>query len=715
MSRAVPADDFYIITSGAPADENPRVLKHDETFGVFDAHGDIRPMGMGEEGLYHEGTRFLSRYELLIGRARPLFLSSTVKEDNALLAVDLTNPDIGRNGALELARGAVHIHRTKFLLNGFSYERIVFSNYSLEPARLSFMLRAEADFADVFEVRGQVRPRRGTRLTPKKTARGLTLSYEGLDGVIRRTHVDAAPAPARMEGGVLYFNLALERGEQARFDVTVRCEISGGRAPAPPFSRALSGAAKRAEARRANQCLVETSNEQFNHWLRRSRSDLAMMITETPEGPFPYAGVPWFSAAFGRDALITALETLWRDPTVARGVLGHLAATQAATEDPLREAEPGKILHEARGGEMAALAEIPFSRYYGSVDATPLFIVLAGEYLTRSGDLAFIESIWPNIHAALAWIDRSRHSYLSYQAKVPGLSNQGWKDSGDSICHDNGELAGAPIALCEVQAYVYAAKLQGATVADALGRGADSKRLRSEAEAWAKRFDRDFWCEEIGSYALALDAEGRQCRVRASNAGHCLTFGIASARRTAGVARTLMGEDFFTGWGIRTLSSRERRYNPMSYHNGSVWPHDTALIGAGFFKNGLPEVGLRVFSALFDASAASDLHRLPELFCGFPRRPDEGPTLYPVACSPQAWASGAVDLLLGSCLGLSIDARMKRVTFHRPRLPSFLDTVKLRNLSVGTGSLDLLLTRRDGGVSTEVLRRTGGIEVVTIK
>ncbi len=715
MSKPAPVDDFYIITSGAPADENTRVLKHGETFGVFDCHGDIRPMGMGEEGLYHDGTRFISRYEFLIGRARPLFLSSTVKEDNALLAVDLTNPDIGRNGALELARGAVHIHRTKFLVNGFSHERIVFSNYSLEPARLSFMLRLEADFADVFEVRGQKRPKRGLRLAPRKTARGLILSYEGLDGVIRSSHVDAAPAPTRTEGADLHFDLALERGQQTFFDVTVRCEVGGGLVRAPRFSRALAGAAKRAKERRSGQCLVETSNEQFNHWLRRSRSDLAMMITETPEGPFPYAGVPWFSAAFGRDALITAMETLWRDPLLARGVLGHLAATQAMTEDPLREAEPGKILHEARGGEMAALAEIPFSRYYGSVDATPLFVVLAGEYLTRTDDLTFIKSIWPNIQAALAWIGRSRRPYLSYMAKAPGLSNQGWKDSGDSIGHESGELAGAPIALCEVQAYVYAAKLHGAAIAAALGHPADSRRLRSEALVFARDFDRDFWCEPIGSYALALDAAGSQCRVRASNAGHCLTFGIAPPHRSVRVTETLMGDDFFSGWGIRTLSAREKRFNPMSYHNGSIWPHDTALIGAGFFKNGLPDAGLRVFSALFDASVSTELHRLPELFCGFGRRLDEGPTLYPVACSPQAWAAGAVDLLLASCLGLSIDARKRRVSFQSPKLPPFLDKVKLLNLSAGEGAVDLLLTRRDAGVSAEVLRRTGGVEVVTIK
>ncbi|MBI3288408.1 MAG: amylo-alpha-1,6-glucosidase, partial [Elusimicrobia bacterium] len=430
MSK-VSADDFYILTANAQADEHQRVLKHGETFGVFDSHGDIRPTGLAEEGLYHEGTRFLSRYQLLIGRARPLFLSSMVKEDNAILAVDLTNPDIGRNGDLKIARGAVHIHRTKFLVEGFCYERLTFSNYSLEPVRLPLMLHADCDFADVFEVRGQVRARRGAILAPRATANGVILSYEGLDMVVRRSEVSVVPPPARTDGSTMRFELSLERGKQAFFDVTVGCASRAGRVRAPRLPRALADARKRVQAERSRQCLVETSSEPFNHWLRRSRSDLSMMATETPEGPFPYAGVPWFSAPFGRDALITALETLWCDPALSRGVLAHLAATQATTDDPIREAQPGKILHEARLGEMAALAEIPFGRYYGTVDATPLFVVLAGEYLARTEDLAFIESIWPNVQAALAWLDRSCRPYLSYLAKAKGLVNQGWKDSGD--------------------------------------------------------------------------------------------------------------------------------------------------------------------------------------------------------------------------------------------------------------------------------------------
>ncbi|MBI3296853.1 MAG: amylo-alpha-1,6-glucosidase [Elusimicrobia bacterium] len=712
---AEPVEDFYILSSGAPAEERARVLKHGETFGVFDGRGDIRPSGAGVEGLYHEGTRYLSRLELRLGRARPLFLSSTIKEDNAVLAVDLTNPDIGRDGALALPRGALHIHRTKFLVSGFCYERLRFYNYHLTAVRLTFTLAAEADFADVFEVRGRGRPRRGRVRPPEARPDGLRLSYEGLDGVHRRLDLAVDPAPARVDGALMRFELVLEAGAQASYDFSARCSAGaeGGETAALPS--AMSGIAERTAARKAAQCLVETDNATFNHWLQRSASDLAMTTTDTPQGPFPYAGVPWYSAPFGRDALITALETLWCDPRLARGVLAFLAATQAAEDEPRREAEPGKILHEARLGEMAALDEIPFGRYYGTVDATPLFVVLAGEYLARTGELDFIAELWPNVRAALGWLDRAGQGYLTYKARASGLSNQGWKDSVDSISLEDGTLAAAPIALCEVQAYFYAAKIQGAELAAALGRDADAGRLRAEAHSFARRFERDFWSEPDGCYALALGGDGRQCGVRSSNAGHCLAFGISSQERSKRLAKTLLAEDCFSGWGIRTLSSRERRYNPMSYHNGSVWPHDTALIGAGFFRRGLRDAGLKVFSALYDASAAMDLHRLPELFCGFERRGGEGPTLYPVACSPQAWASGAVFLLLGAALGISIDARERRLTLRNPALPPWLDTVRLSNLAVGAGSVDLNLTRRGDGVSVEVLRRSGHIEVVAIK
>lgn len=714
-------DRHYILATSSRADDRTRVIKHNETFAVFDQYGDILPIGLGEQGIYHEGTRFLSRLELRFGTARPLLLSSTVKDENDLIAVDLTNPDITIDEDRVIPRGIVHIFRSKFLHENRCYESLRVSNYGLGAVQLALTLRFEADFTDIFEVRGSTRARRGALLEPRVEPARVTLAYEGLDHQVRRTILEFSPRPVELADTRARFDLTLESQDTMQLEMTLTCEpVAGRTSVALSGDEAYTAMTTAVRRYRADRGDVYTSNERFNAWLTRSAADLQMMLSDTRHGFYPYAGVPWFSTPFGRDGIITALELLWLQPSIARGVLAFLSATQADAVTPEQDAEPGKILHETRQGEMAALGEIPFGRYYGSVDSTPLFVMLAGAYYQRTADCAFVESIWPSVERALTWIDTCGDAdgdgFVEYVRHTPeGLVHQGWKDSQDSVFHADGTLADPPIALCEVQGYVYEAKRQAAGLAALLGYDERASALAAQADALRERFEHAFWSDELSTYALALDGHKRPCRVRTSNAGHCLFTGIASLDRARRTAETLLALESFSGWGIRTVAATERRYNPMSYHNGSIWPHDNAIIAAGFRRYDLTGFALQPLSGLFDASTFVDLHRLPELFCGFKRRPGEGPTLYPVACAPQAWAAGAVYLLLQACLGLEIDATTRQITFRRAALPEFLQRVWVKNLVVADASVDLLLERHEHDVSISVHRRTGQVDVIGVR
>ena len=710
---------FPIVTEGESRGLPARVLKAGESFGVFDMCGNITSAEASEEGLFHDGTRFLSRFEIFLFHRRPLLLSSTTSSDNTVFVADLTNPDLVREGTLVVSRGEIHLVRTRVLGNGRCAERIRVANYSLHPVEVPIALRFDADYKDVFEVRGTRRLARGERL-PDAVGPEYVMAYRGLDGLERRTRLRWTTAPETVTQGFVEFTLRLKPRAAASIELDLTCEL-GGTIPVVSTFDQLSVAAKtRVAALAKNTCTVLTSNEAFNRWLDRSTADLHMMMTDTPHGIYPYAGIPWFSAPFGRDGLITAFELLWAAPQVARGVLAFLADTQATAYSDDADVQPGKILHEMRGGEMAGLGEVPFGRYYGSADATPLFVMLAHAYYERTGDRTFVDRLWPHIVAALGWIsdsgDIDGDGFIEYARRSPkGLVQQGWKDSHDSIFHADGRLAEGPIAVCEVQAYAYGAWRSAARLAAIRGESMVAGEWTDRADRLRQRFDGAFWCESIGTYALALCGDKSPCEVRTSNAGHCLFTGIALDERAARVCDQLMSDASFGGWGIRTVAAGQARYNPMSYHNGSMWPHDNALIAAGFAGYGFTRAAARLLTAMFDLSLAVDLHRLPELICGFERRADEHPTLYPVACAPQAWAAGAAYLLLGASLGLHVDALSSRITLTRAHLPKSIDWMQMSNLQVGDARVDLRLERHPHDVGMSVLRREGHVEVVSVK
>jgi glycogen debranching enzyme len=716
QAEAENVSPFYIPSTTAMRHER-RVLKDGEGLAILDEFGNIEA-ATAAEGFFFEDTRYLSRLTLAINNQVPLLLSSTVTEDNGTLEVDLANPDLLEHGHVVLPRDTVHLLRSAVVGERSFFETVELHNFGHAAATVSIELDFDADFADMFEVRGTARRRRGTRLPDEQRPDGVALVYRGLDEIVRRLIVGFEPRPQAIREHKARWLIELPSGGHATFNFTFRAE-AGGAVSRQSRAEARGDAQKRLYDRQQRTADLYTSNESFNTWLSHSRANLDLLITETPHGLYPYAGVPWFSTAFGRDGLITALECLWLDPALAAGTLRFLAAHQATAVDPAADAEPGKILHETRKGEMAALKEVPFGCYYGSVDATPLFIVLAAAYYLRTGDRALIETIWPQIEAALDWMDeygdRDGDGFLEYgRTSQDGLVNQGWKDSGDSIFHADGRLAEGPIALIEVQAYAYAALKGAAMLARKLECRERAAVLAAKADRLAERVERVFWLEEMNTYALALDGKKTACRVRSSNAGHVLFSGLTAQARAEHLAATLMAPQSFSDWGIRTIAEGEARYNPMSYHNGSIWPHDNGIIALGFGRYGLKQPLLRVLTAMFDAMLFSEMKGMPELFCGFPRRKGMGPTSYPVACLPQAWSSAAVFAMLGATLGLSFDVEAARVLLTRPTLPDWMDELHLSNLRLRDSAADIVLRRSHGAAALYVTRRDGPIEIVLV-
>ncbi|CAN5379373.1 amylo-alpha-1,6-glucosidase [soil metagenome] len=673
-------------------------LKDKDTFVVADSYGDI--LGAGD-GLFHNDTRILSKFRVLLGDRPPSLLSAAIAQDNVFFTFNGANQALPYPGGPMGPPGVLHIERKRFLWEERLYERITCTNYSRDVVLLPLAIEFGADFHDMFEVRGMKRARRGYMLPPVIDGRRVRFTYVGLDQVERTSVIAFSDPPGRLTEKRADFMYSLAPEGQ----LELYLEIGAAEAHPPNRERFRDGAARARwdmRARRRHGARLRSSGRLFNEWLEKSRADLALLTTRMETGPYPYAGIPWFSTAFGRDAIITSWQILWFEPSLAKGVLTYLAAHQAEEVSAFRDSAPGKIMHETRKGEMPALGEVPFGRYYGGVDTTPLFVALAGAYAERTGDMALIDDLWPALKAATAWMehfgDTNGDGLIDYaRGQESGLANQGWKDSQDSVFHADGRFPDGPIALVEVQGYAFAAYKAMARFAGQREDLASQTRWGEKAEHIRETVENRFWMEDQQFYGIAIDGDGALCRTRTSNPGHLLFCGLPSPERARKVTEQLLSARFDSGWGVRTLAVGEARYNPMSYHNGSVWPHDTAVCAMGLSRYGERDGVVNLTSGLFETAASFEM-RLPELFCGFGRNAGEPPVNYPVACLPQAWAAGSVFMMLQACLGICVNGSGDGIEIVDPRLPIGSDVLAVDGLRVGDEKVDLLFERVGGKV-----------------
>jgi glycogen debranching enzyme len=697
------------------------VIKDGDVFLCADAEGNLNPADGGLAGLYAHDTRFLSEYMLLIDGKVPLLLSTST-ERAFMSHVDLSNSDIhgGDEYQVVAPQQTINIRRTR-VIRGRLYERVRVKSYNREPIIVRVTMTFGADFADIFEVRGLKRVTRGKLTVPKAEGDTALFGYCGEDGEFRETRVEFQTPPERIEVRehrvVAFWRLELEPTGTALISLSVEPVVGTGAAAPARFDTATHELRRSYETWERDSTQIRTSNHLFDSLLDRGSRDLRALMNHTPHGDIPAAGIPWFVAPFGRDALMAGHQMLMINPDMARSVLEVLAAEQGTEVDTWRDEEPGKILHERRASELARSGALPHTPYYGSVDSTPLWLMLLGNYWRWTGDLDFCERLLPNVERAIEWMtswgDRDGDGFIEYErASRRGLVNQGWKDSHDAVVHTDGTLAAGPIALAEVQGYAYLARLRIADLYEALGRAEHALALRASAGALRKQFNDAFWMEEEQYFAMALDGDKRQVATVTSNPAHGLYCDIVDPDKGAAMARRLLAPDMFSGWGIRTMSKTATAYNPMSYHNGSIWPHDNAFIASGLKRYGHGPATNRVATALFDMAATVEYMRLPELFCGFTRRTPNRPVAYPLACSPQAVAAGAPFLILQAMLGISAVAPDNILTVNKPLLPAWLDSVELRNLKVGRSSISLVFTRRGETTGFSVLDKQGDVRVL---
>ena len=719
VGRAGPVRPHGAPPIPAEAREELLVLKDGELFVCVRTDGDVLPGRVSGEGFYAQDTRHLSEIRLEVGGAQPVALSHTAFEDRAVL--DATNATLREGSRSPVPQLSLSITRELTLASGRLYYLVRVHNFLAEPVSTILSLALSADFADMFEVRGAPRREaRGHALAPRRTERGVTLAYVGEDELFRETIIELEPLPAHLDladdRALARWEIVLEPDTPLTLLASAEPSTGGRRRPRRRLATAAGELRDAAAAWQTRCTAIDSDNELFNKLIATSTRDLRSLVMPVDGGQILAAGIPWYVAPFGRDALVTAGEALLLNPDLSRDALASLARLQASEDDPWRDAEPGKILHELRVGELAGAGLVPHTPYYGTVDATPLFLMRAADYHAWTGDLETLRALRPALDAALNWIDEygdlDGDGFVEYERRSSGgLRNQGWKDSEDAVVHADGRLAEGPIALVEAQGYVYAAKQTIAEVYEALALPDTAARLRTEARELRAAFNEAFWNPDEGTFALALDGRKRQVASVTSNPGHCLYCGIVDAEKAAAVAERLLAPDMFSGWGVRTLSSECPAYNPMSYHNGSVWPHDNAIVAAGLKRYGHLEEVLRIATCLFEVAADARDARLPELYCGFVRSEQAAVVAYPVACIPQAWAAAAPFLVLQAMLGISANAPAQALTIERPALPDWLGRIRLERLRVGEASVTLDF-RRDGRATGFTLaEQTGEVNV----
>jgi glycogen debranching enzyme/CRP-like cAMP-binding protein len=715
--------------SGLAADiRDALVIKEHNHFTLFDVRGDIPIGNTIGLGLYLGDTRHLSGYEVSLGRVQPVVLVSTAQNGYAA-EQQLTNRDlIVRRRTIR--KETLLISRERLAHDAGFDEVITVRNFNTFAVDVEVVIRFVADFADIFEVRGIERQRRGAHLQPLTTPESVTLRYDGLDKRQYATTLSFTPRPTQLTTSVVSYRESVAALGQLVVRVHVSAVATTDAPIAPERDEAVPSEVQATRARQSyaawltETTQITTDNEVFNAAIARSLSDLRLLINRLGDQWYFAAGIPWFATLFGRDSLITGLQTLAWNPNLAAGILRLLARYQGTKDDEWRDEEPGKILHEVRTGELARTGEIPHTPYYGSIDATPLFLILAVAYHDWTGDDALIRDLLPQIEAALSWCerygDRDGDGYIEYARRSSkGLANQGWKDSGEGIMYRDGRFPRAPLALVEVQGYLFAALQGTAHLFQALGGdyGARATELAARAATLRERFNRDFWMEEAQFYALGLDGAKEQIDAVTSNPGQALWGGIIEEGRAEAVVTRLLSDELFSGWGIRTLGRDNAAYNPLGYHLGTVWPHDNALIAAGMARYGFTDEANRILAALFDAAQYFPYARLPELFCGLARTDSGVPIGYPVACSPQAWAAGSLPFILAEILGLRPTAGGTVLTIDRPIIPAWLGTVRVQGLRVGGDRLDLVYTQPlvPGAPATVVVERQDGDTRVEVR